>query len=425
MYRKTRKQDDGTREEYGNYIVKIRWRGRQCETTTGTEEKMAAQGMESLVHSLRAKGEAAILDALFLDRDIGLNRLHKLVDQHGEDRGVRKAFEEISANQPPRAYEKLIDDFHEWARSEVTDDVAQGYVWHVGSFFEWLAGELARDPTHLDFTTDYVTDYVKWVRDSRYSGPEKGRDWYAKCATANNHRISLSKFGTYLTEKLGLFRRNPVRGVDVHLPSYKDPDPAMTRQEWAVFERHAARVDEEWGVEKMERPYPSLLFWRVLLATGFLVNEEAKQLTVSHFPILKAMPQGVPVKIIGTKNQYRTRVVPVGVDLCEDVHAYAKRLGLGPHEPLFAWGTDLQARVWERVLARCQKEYPSFESYTPGNLRHTFARFYLEAGGKIEGLNRLLGHGPDNMHTTMRYAAYELHRDDPEIFANLNAVVRS
>lgn len=77
-----------------------------------------------------------------------------------------------------------------------------------------------------------------------------------------------------------------------------------------------------------------------------------------------------------------------------------------PDAPLFQnrTGGVLGVRAGENMFRRLVRRAKIVRRVTPHRLRHTFASRFLEAGGDVRALQRLMGHG--NIESTLTYADY-------------------
>ena len=104
----------------------------------------------------------------------------------------------------------------------------------------------------------------------------------------------------------------------------------------------------------------------------------------------------------------KDRQVSIGADATKALRAYIRAIPRDPGDAVFLgerggvagggltrWGIRLAVRRWGRVAgitaARC----------SPHTFRHTMAIMFLNAGGSIHALQRILGHA--SIKTTMRY----------------------
>lgn len=117
--------------------------------------------------------------------------------------------------------------------------------------------------------------------------------------------------------------------------------------------------------------------------------------------------------IVSTKNN-RMRVIPMSTTCYDTLLALREgRLPppyLGPKEPVFHWaGRPYNKNSPWFIKVRDRAGVTGFRFH---DIRHTFATRYLNAGGSIEMLSKILGHSSIQM--TERYAHFatsSLHRD--------------
>lgn len=122
--------------------------------------------------------------------------------------------------------------------------------------------------------------------------------------------------------------------------------------------------------------------------------------------------RGGTVRVRGTKNSRRDRVVPLVLPVCRDLVAFAFRYGGGSGQKLLApWGKNW--RDLQLVVTKLDVEPFSLHS-----LRHTFASWHLAAGLSWDDVARALGHAD----TTMLHRIYG-HLTPEELRARLGALL--
>jgi len=101
----------------------------------------------------------------------------------------------------------------------------------------------------------------------------------------------------------------------------------------------------------------------------------------------------------GLPKEYKERLVPVDSSTLGLIKEYA-----GPRTQgrLFQIGR----RQVQKIVKKCAREVaiPGWERFTPHKLRHSFAVHWVQSGGDIERLRRILGHS--NLTTTQIYLQF-------------------
>ena len=135
---------------------------------------------------------------------------------------------------------------------------------------------------------------------------------------------------------------------------------------------------------------------KFFLDTGVRLNELATlKLTDLHL-------QDGWAKVSGKGS--KERIVPLGAELCRDLHTYLNRRKAHPSvqtifasEDGYALGREGLSQTTQRILSKVRKSGKT----GPHTLRHTFATMYLRNGGSLEVLRRILGHS--EIKVTQRY----------------------
>ncbi len=135
---------------------------------------------------------------------------------------------------------------------------------------------------------------------------------------------------------------------------------------------------------------------KFFLDTGVRLNELATlKLTDLHL-------QDGWAKVSGKGS--KERIVPLGAELCRDLHTYLNRRKAHPSvqtifssEDGYALGREGLSQITRKTLSKVRKSGKT----GPHTLRHTFATMYLRNGGSLEILRRILGHS--EIKVTQRY----------------------
>ncbi len=119
-------------------------------------------------------------------------------------------------------------------------------------------------------------------------------------------------------------------------------------------------------------------------------------------------PGASTVRVRGTKNDRRDRHVPIVLDACRALVAFAWRYGAGEGQKLLApWGKN-----WRDLQLVATKL--GIEPFSLHSLRHTFATWHLAAGLSWDDVARACGHAD----TTMLHRIYG-HMSPEELRARL------
>ena len=149
------------------------------------------------------------------------------------------------------------------------------------------------------------------------------------------------------------------------------------------------------------RDMRQLLILNLLYDTGIRVRE-ATRLRVSDFD-----KHHRTITIRNSKGR-RTRVVHYGQELRTILFRYCKARGGVPDNTLLEsykeLGKPLTIRGIQHIVRQIVKRSRLKKRISPHTLRHTFAVHYLNAGGALFHLQKLLGH--QNLTTTLHYLKY-------------------
>jgi len=149
------------------------------------------------------------------------------------------------------------------------------------------------------------------------------------------------------------------------------------------------------------RDMRQLLILNLLYDTGMRVREVIR-LRVSDFD-----KHSRTITIRNSKGR-KTRVVHYGEELRSILQRYCKaRGGVPPNTLLESYkerGKPLTMRGVQHIVRQIVKRSGLKKRIHPHTLRHTFAVHYLNAGGTLFNLQKLLGH--ENLTTTLHYLKY-------------------
>lgn len=127
------------------------------------------------------------------------------------------------------------------------------------------------------------------------------------------------------------------------------------------------------------------------------------------------------VRVRGTKNARRDRVVPLALPVCRELVAFAFKHG-GGAAPLLLAPWEKNWRDLQSAVARINKERdartPAMEPFSLHTLRHTFATWHLAAGLSWDDVARACGHAD----TTMLHRIYG-HMKPEELRARLASLL--
>lgn len=219
---------------------------------------------------------------------------------------------------------------------------------------------------------------------------------------------TLRAFGSWLEREFDL-PDNPLRGV----PVPRVPEQLVRSLREPDIRALLAAIDA--GSEQPDRDRALVL---LLLDTGIRLSEAAG-LSVHDVDLLEGR-----CRVMG--KGAKERVVPIGRKARRAVRQMlARRDNPGPSAPLFvgADGRQLAPHGFQQVIRRLSARADLSVPCSPHILRHTFARSFLQNGGDVFSLQRILGHSPSSLQVTRRYV--DLLDDDlREIHRNASPVDR-
>lgn len=176
----------------------------------------------------------------------------------------------------------------------------------------------------------------------------------------------------------------------------KIPNPRIQKYNTEVL-----TFDEICQLRRACRDMRQLLILNLLYDTGIRVRE-AVRLRVSDFD-----KHTRTITIRNSKGR-KTRVVHYGEELRSILARYCKaRGGVPPNTLLESYkelGKPLTLRGVQHIVRQIVKRSGLKKRIHPHTLRHTFAVHYLNAGGTLFNLQKLLGH--ENLTTTLHYLKY-------------------
>ncbi len=286
------------------------------------------------------------------------------------------------------AREPLLSYFHYLRRRNFALNTLRGYTGTLRSFALELPGVV-----EAGWSSVSCEDVARFIEAEQASG--------RRASTINVKLKVLHGFYTFLIEQ-GLASKNPVRkGFYLKMPE--------------ALPRPMAPEDTRRFVQALEDVRDRAIFM-VLLRTGMRVGEllAARVQEVDLGEASFTIPKG--------KKNRRGRVVYLSAEAHGALSAWlAERLG-EPTEPLFPgrWGRPLSYNaVRKRFKAHLAKAGVT-RAYGLHSLRHTFATEMLNAGLRLEVLQRLLGH--DDLSQTQRYARLSAPRQKEEYFHHIALV---
>ena len=195
-------------------------------------------------------------------------------------------------------------------------------------------------------------------------------------------------FGTWATAEFDL-SANPVRGV----PVPRVPDVLIPSLREADLRELLRAVDE--GSAQPERDRAIVL---LLLDTGIRLSEAAG-LRVRDVDLVEGR-----CRVLGKGD--RERNVPIGRKTRQALRrTLATRRQVGADQALFVGpdGRPLAAHAIQQLFRRLSGRVNLSVRCSPHVLRHTFARSFLQNGGDVFSLQRILGHSPSSLQVTRRY----------------------
>jgi len=149
------------------------------------------------------------------------------------------------------------------------------------------------------------------------------------------------------------------------------------------------------------RDMRQLLVLHLLYDTGLRVRELCR-LRVSDFDKHQRT-----IRIRNSKGN-KMRTVFYGDELCSILNRYVKARGGVPADTILESyvdkGKPLSVRGIQHIVRQIVRRAGIKKRVSPHTLRHTFAVHYLDAGGTLTDLQKLLGHA--NLTTTLHYLKY-------------------
>lgn len=275
-----------------------------------------------------------------------------------------------------------------------------------------------RSPRTIRWYADHLQEFLRFLeRDGRRPTladlhPAPVRRWLVAVQASHERPLAPSSiagrvrtvraFGSWIAREFDL-PASPVRGV----PVPRVPD-RLIRSLREADVRELLRAVEE-GSKQPDRDRAIVL---LLLDTGVRLSEAAG-LRVGDLDLVEGR-----CRVMGKGS--RERLVPIGRKTRHALRRTLARRGrLGPDAPLFVGpdGRALAAHAIQQLFRRLSRRANLSVRCSPHVLRHTFARSFLQNGGDVFSLQRILGHSPTSLQVTRRYV--DLLDDD------LRAVHRS
>lgn len=174
------------------------------------------------------------------------------------------------------------------------------------------------------------------------------------------------------------------------------PNPRVQKYDTEVL-----TIDEVQQLRKVCRDMRQRLIITILYDTGMRVRELIR-LRVSDFD-----KHNRTITIRNSKGN-KTRVVTYGEHTREVLIQYCRvRGGVPTHTLLESYknnGQPLTLRGVQHIVKTVAKRSGIKKRISPHTIRHTFAVHFINAGGTLPTLQRLLGHA--NMSTTLHYLKY-------------------
>lgn len=174
------------------------------------------------------------------------------------------------------------------------------------------------------------------------------------------------------------------------------PNPRVSK-----FDVEILSMEEVLQLRRACRDMRQLLLVDLLYDAGLRVREVVR-LRVSDFE-----KHYRTITIRNSKGN-KTRVVQYGQTLRQSILAYCKAKGGVPEATLLESykekGQPLSKRGVQYIIRQVVKRSGIKKRISPHSLRHTYAVHYLNAGGSLQQLQRLLGH--EYITTTLHYLKY-------------------
>ncbi len=261
-----------------------------------------------------------------------------------------------------------------------------------------------RSPRTIRWYADHLAEFIRFLeRDGRVATlaelrPVWVRRWLLAVQARHERPLAPSSvagrvrtvraFGSWIAREFDL-AHSPVRGVPVPrvperiIPSLRDGDI-----------RELVRAVEE-GSTQPDRDRAIVL---LLLDTGVRLSEAAG-LRVKDVDLVEGR-----CRVMGKGS--RERLVPIGRKTRQALRrTLARRGALSADDALFVGpdGQPLAAHAFQQLFRRLARRSRLSARCSPHVLRHTFARSFLQNGGDVFSLQRILGHSPSSLQVTRRY----------------------
>jgi integrase/recombinase XerC len=280
-----------------------------------------------------------------------------------------------------------------------------------------------RSPRTIRWYRDHLAEFIRFLERSGDPAtlaelrPPVVRRWLVALGSRRDRPLApssvagrvrtLRAFGSWLEREFDL-ADNPLHGV----PVPRVPEQLVRSLRETEVRALLVAID---GSEQPERDRALVL---LLLDTGIRLSEAAG-LSVHDVDLIEGR-----CRVMG--KGAKERVVPVGRKARKVIRQMLVRRGNpGPSAPLFvgADGRPLAPHGFQQVLRRLSARAGLTVRSSPHILRHTFARSFLQNGGDVFSLQRILGHSPSSLQVTRRYV--DLLDDDlREIHRNASPVDR-
>ena len=261
-----------------------------------------------------------------------------------------------------------------------------------------------RSPRTIRWYVDHLREFLRFVErdgDRATLGdlrPPEVRRWIVAVQSTRERPLAPSSvagrvrtvraFASWLAREFDL-PTNPLRGLPVPrvpdrlVPSLREPD---VRELLRAVEEGSTRPDRDRAIVLL------------LLDTGVRLSEAAG-LRVGDVDLIEGR-----CRVMGKGS--RERLVPIGRKTRRALRQVLARRGrVGPAEPLFVGpdGRALAAHAIQQLFRRLSGRASLSVRCSPHVLRHTFARSFLQNGGDVFSLQRILGHSPTSLQVTRRY----------------------
>ena len=223
-----------------------------------------------------------------------------------------------------------------------------------------------------DCSVDEIKAYLVYVRD------EKG----LSSSTINTRVCGLKYYFRFVVHRLDLV--------------VKIPNPRIQKYDTEILNLEELKI-----LRRCCRDMRQLLILNLLYDTGIRVREVIR-LRPSDFD-----KHHRTITIRNSKGK-QTRVVHYGLQLRTILNKYCKARGGVPVNTLLESykekGRPLSMRGVQHIVRQIAKRSGIKKRISPHTLRHTYAVHYLNCGGLLFHLQKLLGH--KNLTTTLHYLKY-------------------